>query len=227
MVYKIWKAYILSIPNSDRRKNVENLKVILEAHGIITEILDGFHYHQIDVIDLLYKQGITYDCPDKSLSLSQIGCFLSHRQAWERISKESNQEVLSIIIEDDMTILNPQDFNIDYLLEEINKQDTFHGIILWKHPEQIKNNPIYKTKNLLEFYYQWGLCAYSITHELAIKLLTSIKKIHIPVDQILFGEIFPTISSGMFMSTREHFENLGRLSSYDNVEKKFKSMIWS
>lgn len=226
MVYKKWKAYILSVPDSDRRPNVENLKVLLETYGISTEILNGFYYKQMDVIYELYSRNIIYDCPDKSLSLSQIGCFLSHRQAWERISTEEDPEVLSIIIEDDMTILDSENFSIDYLLEDINKQDYFHSIILWKHPEQIQDNPRYKTPNLLEFYYQWGLCVYGITRELACDLLQSIKNLHIPVDQVLFNEIFPKISKGVFMSSKEYFENLGRLSCFDNKKGKFKSLIW-
>ena len=117
MVYTKWKAYILSIPDSDRRENVENMKVLLESHGIPTKILDGFYYKQMDVMSVLYSKGLIYDCPDKSLSLSQIGCFLSHRQAWEHIAAEPNLEVLSIIIEDDMILLDS--FNINYLLHDI------------------------------------------------------------------------------------------------------------
>jgi len=227
MLYKKWKVYILSVPDSDRRPNTESLKVLLETYRIPTEILDGFYYKQIDVLSELYNRGITYDCPDKSLSLSQIGCFLSHRQAWERIQAEEDPEVLSIIIEDDITLLDPKNFSIDYLLEEINQQDKFHSIILWKHPDQMRDNPQHKTPNLLEFYYQWGLCVYGITRELAKDLLRLITKLQKPVDQVLFGDIFPSISSGVFMVKREHFENLGRLSSFDTENRKFKSLIWS
>lgn len=224
--YKKWKVYILSVPGSDRCSNVENLKVLLEGHGISTKILNGFYYKQIDVINELYSRGIIYDCPSKTLSLSQVGCFLSHRQAWERICAEEDPEVLSIIIEDDMTLLDSENFSIDYLLEDINQQENFDGIILWKHPEQIKENPNYKTPNLLEFYYQWGLCVYGITRELACDLLQSIKRLHIPVDQVLFCDIFPKISEGIYMVSREHFNNLGRLSSFDKEERVFKSLIW-
>jgi len=228
-IYKKWKAYILSIPGVDRRSNAENLKVLLETHGIPTEILDGFYYKQRDVLHDLYSLGIEYDCPDQSLSLSQVGCFLSHRQAWERIREEKDPEVLSIILEDDMTLLQPENFFIDYLLEDINKQDSFHGIVLWKHPAQIRKNPDYRTPNMMEFYYQWGLCAYGITRELAGHLLQSIQKLRKPVDQVLFGDIFSedSISNGVFMATREHFANLGRLSSFDKETRKYKSFIWA
>lgn len=227
MNYKKWKAYILSIPGIDRRANVENLKVLLESYGIFTEILDGFYYKQTDVIQELYNKGITYDSPDKTLSLSQIGCFLSHRKAWEYISREVDPNVLSIIIEDDITVLDPNNFSIDYLFEDINKQDIFHGIVLWKHPDQIKETPKYKTQNLLEFYYQWGLCVYGITPHFANILLNNINRLYAPVDQILFGDIFPKYSYGIFIAEREHFLNLGKLSSYDMRNNLFKSLIWS
>ena len=188
--------------------------------------MDGFYHKDVDVIKELYGRGIEYDCPDKSVSLSQIGCFLSHRQAWERISQETDPEVLSIIIEDDMTLLEPESFSIDYLFKDINQQENFQGIVLWKHPEQIKENPQHKTPNLLEFYYQWGLCVYGITKELANKLLDDIKKLKKPVDQVLFQDIFPSISYGIFMASREHFENQGVFSCFDNKCRKYKSLIW-
>lgn len=226
MTYTKFKAYILSVPDTDRRTNVENLKVLLENAGIPTKILDGFYYKQRDVVSDLYSKGLIYDCPDKTLSLSQIGCFLSHRQAWEHIMMEDDPEVFSIIIEDDMTLLDPSGFSIDYLLHDINQQTVFHGLVLWKHPAQLQENPKYQTANLLHFYYQWGLCVYGVTRELAGELVGSIKKLDIPVDQILFGRIFPNISSGIFMVKQEHFLNLGILSSYETEEKPFKSLIW-
>lgn len=225
-IYTKLKAYILSIPDTDRRTNAENLQVLLESRGIPTQVLDGFYYKQRDVVADLYTKGLTYDCPDKSLSLSQIGCFLSHRQAWERIMVESDPEVLSIIIEDDMTLLDPTGFSIDYLLEDINQQSVFHGLVLWKHPAQFQENPTHVSPNLLRFYYQWGLCVYGITRELARELVDTVKSLDIPVDQILFGRVFPKISNGIFMASREHFLNLGRLSSYDTNHTQYKSLIW-
>ena len=225
--YTKWKAYILSIPDTDRRPHVENLKCELESRGIPTEILNGFYYKTTDVVSALYDRGITYDCPAKTLSQTQIGCFLSHRQAWERIQAETDPQVLSIIIEDDMALRDPTEFNLDYLLADINQQPIFHSLILWKHPAQMRENPTYQTPNLLEFYYQWGLCAYGISRELAAHLVESIKRFYIPVDQMLFIKFFPKFSNGIFMTAREHFENLGKLSSFDEDTKPFKSLIWT
>jgi GR25 family glycosyltransferase involved in LPS biosynthesis len=222
--YKKWKAYILSVKDSDRRIHVENLKIKLESNGIETVIIDAIYYKNDDVLQMLYNNGIIYDCPEKTLSLSQIGCFLSHRKVWELIACSIDTDTISIIIEDDMDI-DENNFNLDYLFPDINGLETFDGLILWKHPDQIHENPKEKTLNLLDFYYQWGLCVYCIIPQIADILLKSINRFYSPVDQILFGEFFPKMS--IYMCKREHFLNLGKLSSFDFDKKHFKSLIWA
>lgn len=232
-----WKFYILSVKESDRRENVEKLKLQLESKGIETEIIDAFYFKITDVVAKLNSKQITYDSPNMVLAQSQIGCFLSHRAAWERISEieetiDEKKETLSIILEDDMDLLDPDNFNIDYLLEDIEKIENhkenpqqIDALVMWKHPNQFSNiEQKNKTENLLEFYYQWGLCAYCIKKKTAEELL-KIKRFYQPVDEIVFRDIFPNMN--VYFTKQEHFINLGGLTSAEVVGKKFQSLIWA
>ena len=98
------KAYILSVKESDRRPNAENLKTKLESIGIPTEIIDAYYFLETDVVTKLYEDGCYYDSPNKTISQSQIGCFLSHREAWKRIATDPEQSTKTFIIEDDMVL---------------------------------------------------------------------------------------------------------------------------
>ena len=234
-----WKVYILSIKDSERRSHVENLQTQLENKGIETEIIEAFYWKTTDILGEMFSKQIIYDSPNLLLSQSQIGCFLSHRAAWERIAETSileetigyRKKTLSIILEDDMDLIDPDNFDIDYLLEDIEKIENqeentqkIDAIIMWKHPNQFSNTEVkYKTENLLEFYYQWGLCAYCIKKETAEELL-KIKRFYTPIDEIVFQDIFPNMN--VYLTSKEHFVNLGGLSSEETIGKKFKSLIW-
>lgn len=225
--YKRWKCYILSIKeDTERRKHVENLKTILEEKQIETELLDGFYYKTMDVVNKMESLGIVYDSPEYRISQSQIGCFLSHRQVWEKIKNEPDPDVISFILEDDMDLKDSDNFDLEYLLDDINelkRENRFDGIVLWKHPSKYTKTKN-KTKYLQEFYYQWGLCAYCITKETAEQLL-EIKRFYDPIDEIVFKDFFPNLH--IFYSKREHFVNLGGLTSDDKFGKMFKSIIWT
>jgi GR25 family glycosyltransferase involved in LPS biosynthesis len=223
-ITKNWKIYILSIPESDRRTHVEKLKTKLENKGIRVEILDGFYYKSTDVLEKMQTEGILYDSPENKLSLSQIGCFLSHRQAWQRILSETEPNVRSIILEDDMDIITDnENFDINYLWDEITENEV-DALVMWKHPDKITSeNQICKTPHLLEYYYQWGLCAYYITPQTA-EILLNITRFYAPIDEIIFRDIFPKLC--VYFTKREHFMNLGKISSFQTTETVFKSMIW-
>ena len=225
--YKKWKILILSVENSERRKHVENLKMVLENHQIETEIIDAYYYKTTDVVEKLLSFGIMYDSPTLTLSQSQIGCFLSHREAWRKIQSapDNESETLHIILEDDMDLMDPDNFNIYYLLEDIQQLQNFDGLILWKHPRQLfENDPKNITENLQEFYYQWGLCAYCVTKPAASKLL-EINRFYQPVDEMVFKDIFPSLN--VFYVKNQHFMNMGGLTSDSKYGTQFKSLIWT
>ena len=216
------KAYILSVKESDRRPNAENLKTKLESIGIPTEIIDAYYFLETDVVTKLYEDGCYYDSPNKTISQSQIGCFLSHREAWKRIATDPEQSTKTFIIEDDMVLDDSK--NQKDLLDLLKESTMADALVLWKHPEQYhKTNLVSYNENLLEFYFQWGLCVYCITQKTAQKLL-EIQRVYDPVDLMVFRDVFPHLR--VFFAKQEYFLNMGSLAGED-CDSKFESLIWS
>jgi GR25 family glycosyltransferase involved in LPS biosynthesis len=215
------KAYILSVKESDRRHNAENLKTQIELIGISTKIIDAYYFLETDVISKLYEDGCYYDSPNKTVSQSQIGCFLSHREAWKQIATDPDPNIRGIIIEDDMVLDNSNNTNdlVDFLEESSSNSD---ALVLWKHPEQYNKTKIVShNENLLEFYFQWGLCVYCISQNTAQKLL-EIQRVYDPVDLMVFRDVFPNLR--VFFSKQEYFLNMGSLAG--DKTSRFESLIW-
>ena len=168
-------AYILSIENSERREHVENLaNKLLEKGFKKVEIIDAIYWKEHDVLNIL--RNLNIKLINSNISRSQIACFLTHRKAWETIiTKESND--IHIILEDDMDINS--EFSIEKLEDvygSIERKD-YDSIFLYKHPEQISVTNESYNNYLLKHYFQWGLCAYSISPEFAKELYEFIKNI--------------------------------------------------
>ena len=154
-------AYILSIKNSDRREHVENLaRNLLEKGFKSVEIIDAIYWKECNVLELLQNLNIEYRASG-GLSQAQIACFLTHRKAWEIISKkEQDPNTIHIILEDDM------DLSCNFCIEDLEKvylsldEEKYDSIFLYKHPEQESNaHNVVNSHNdfLCKHYFQWGL----------------------------------------------------------------------
>jgi GR25 family glycosyltransferase involved in LPS biosynthesis len=219
-------AYILSIENSERREHVENLaNKLLEKGFKKVEIIDAIYWKEHDVLNIL--RNLNIKLINSNISRSQIACFLTHRKAWETIiTKESND--IHIILEDDMDINS--EFSIEKLEDvygSIERKD-YDSIFLYKHPEQISVTNESYNNYLLKHYFQWGLCAYSISPEFAKELYEFIKNIENPIDNQLQYQLFETKRNRIFYTTEDYFQNLGFLAGYKySGVCRFKSHIWS
>jgi GR25 family glycosyltransferase involved in LPS biosynthesis len=223
-----WKIYILSVKeNIERRHHVNTFAEKAKTFGFDVEIIDGYYWKTINVIDKLNTLNISFDV-NSSLSQSQLACFLSHRLAWVKIfeSYKNNSKTPSIILEDDMDL---HDFELFLNTEKelINEKyfNYYDGLIMWKHPDKIPTPDKIKhiNNNLIRCYPQWGLCAYSIQPQLCEKML-AINRIDRPIDDYLYQIIFPKYN--IMMTLNDPFENLGFLGWEKNREYKFTSLIW-
>lgn len=143
---KIYNFYIISLFEAkDRYQNVEDVCKKLKDMGHNPYIIQAYHYKSVDILSKLYNEGIQYTSKDLSLSLSQLGCFLSHRDAWKKIMMANENEV-HIILEDDVNI----DESIS--LYDFNKIPEYDSVILWRHPEQMTTPVTYVQEGLLELY---------------------------------------------------------------------------
>lgn len=206
---KRYNFYIITLFESEERlENVRQLETKLKKIGTVT-IIPAYYYKTVDVFSIMNREQIEYTCKDRTLSLSQIGCFLSHREAWKKVANSANPEV-HIIVEDDM------DMNGDLYDFDIPEYD---AVILWRHPSQMNTPVTYVKDGLLNFYKQWGMCSYSITPAFAKELLT-IKEIDVPVDLLLYRDIYP--NKKVYVTEKSSFINLG----YLGIESNFKYKSW-
>ena len=226
----IFKVYILSIKNSDRREHVEKLSIKLLNLGFESvEIIDAIYWKEVDVISILNDLNI--ELTNYGISQSQLACFLTHRKCWEIISsKEKNPNIIHIILEDDMDL--SENFSIEYIEKVYSslKENEHDSIFLYKHPEQQLNtsNKILHNDFLYKHYFQWGFCAYSITPEFAKELCKFTNRISNPIDNYLQKELFEKYKKDrIFYTVKDYFINLGFLGSYGKYgEFRFKSYIW-
>jgi len=173
------------------------------------EIIEAIYWKKCNVLDILNNLNITF-VNNGSLSQSNIACFLSHRLAWQKIL--DNKDNLSIILEDDMDLLNFQLF-LD-TQKQILDLDYYDGIIMWRHPENFPQNLKHISDNLIEYYFQWGLCAYHIKPNLCQEML-NINNIDAPIDDYVYRNIFPNYK--MYFTDKDLFFNQGFIKFKSNI----------
>ena len=116
----------------------------------------------------------------------QIGCFLSHLSAWERIA--SGSEPFAVVIEDDVHVSNatpvflqdtswiPADANI------VRLESTGQWLTLGKAKAKFADRSVRRVKSTA-----WATGAYIVSREAASKLLAVDPRLHTPVDDFLFN----------------------------------------
>ena len=212
----MYYCYIITLlESSERVENVKKLETKLKARGYHVEIIPAYYYKSVNIYDIMHRENIVNTDTNKSLVLTQLGCFLSHREAWKKIQSHSENAV-HIIIEDDM--------NLDDQVElyDFNKIPEHDAVILWRHPSQLNTPNTYVQEGLLHQYFQWGMCAYAITPSFAKELL-EIKQIDIPIDVLLYRDVYP--HKKVFVTERSPFINLGYLGVPSDYQ--YKSWIYT
>ena len=205
-----YHVFIISVRESlIRRPHAVALKEKLIRKGVQTDILDAFYWKTCDVMKALADYGLTYTAPNNNVSLSAVGCFLSHYKLWKRIAAADPTERF-IVLEDDMDI-GPE-FDLTELTETLPSQ--YDIVYLWKRPEQAAQQPshIVAGEAYSTYYTQWGTNAYMITPSAAKYCLDTIKTLDLPVDYLLIKYIFNNIKS--FIMVKDYFN-----------QQEFKSIL--
>lgn len=116
----------------------------------------------------------------------QIGCFLSHMEAWTRISQGATQ--FGLVLEDDMHIsealsalLSDQRW-IPPQTDIVRLESTGQWLALEKPIAHVDQRAIRRIKSAA-----WGAGAYLLNRDAAQKLLTSDPILHTPADDFLFN----------------------------------------
>lgn len=152
-------------------------------------------FSRIDAVDgasLTQSQIDEHYCPALNkknyhypLSKGQIGCYLSHRKAWQAIVDQKLDYAL--IFEDDFAldtsihtaIKNIEDLCLDWQLIKLAAYQNRQRPVLFKIPLQ-DNQQLVIHKKLMS-----GCCATAITYQGAKKLLAATEKFGRPVDSDL------------------------------------------
>src|SRR5579863_4877511 len=117
------------------------------------------------------------------MSPGQIGCFLSHRQAWKQCVQRQRP---ALILEDDFKFQQDLDGVLPYINDNLSAFDLLRLQGLWdgwKH-KVLKD---YGQKKLVKHYYDpSGATAYFIKPECAGVMLEKSQRFHAPVDDF-FG----------------------------------------
>lgn len=212
---KNYNFYIITLFESpERMENAKKLEDKLKLKGYNVEIFKAYYYKSVDLLNILYSEGLEYASKDLKLSLTQIGCFLSHRDIWKKIAKEKSNDI-HIIVEDDMSFEGE--------LYDFSKIPDYDAVILWRHPSQMNTPITYVKEGLLNFYNQWGTCSYALTPQFSKELVDNIKKIDISLDLLLYSDFFP--NKRVFVVEKGPFKNLGYIGNSD-AEYNFKSWIY-
>jgi GR25 family glycosyltransferase involved in LPS biosynthesis len=207
-------CYIITLlESSERVENVKKLETKLKARGYHVEIVPAYYYKSVNIVDIMHRENIVNT--NGSLALTQLGCFLSHREVWKRIQSHSENDV-HIIIEDDM--------NLDDQVElyDFNKIPEYDAVILWRHPSQLNTPVTHVQDGLLHQYFQWGMCAYAITPSFAKEIL-DIKQIDVPIDLLLYRDVYP--HKKVFVTEYSPFINLGYLGVPSDYQ--YRSWIYT
>lgn len=216
--------YILSIKNCERRVHVEQLRNKLLEKGFFVEIVDAIYWKECDVFNILKELNVQVRA--SNIAHSQIACFLTHRKAWEIISRKDSDDI-HIIVEDDVDISDDCCINsLEKVYKSIEKKD-YDSIFLYKHPEQANPNNERYNDYLFKYYFQWGFVAYSISREFAKELYDSTRYIDLPVDDQIHHQIFEKKKERIFYTIEDYFKNIGFLGGYKYGDYIFKSTIWS
>jgi GR25 family glycosyltransferase involved in LPS biosynthesis len=194
-------VFILSVKeNLSRRANVEAMATTFRAMGVEVEIFDAFYWKTTDVMKLMAEYGVTYSAPNNYVSLSQVGCFLSHYAIWRRLATFDGTKHY-IILEDDMKCA--PDFTLADLSSALPKD--YDMVYLWKHPAKLEHYEAHHVPGqaYATFYPQWGTTAYMITPSIAQTLLKQIKTLYAPIDDMLIKDVWGNLKT--FIMKKDYF----------------------
>jgi glycosyl transferase family 25 len=132
----------------------------------------------------------------RTWSAGQVGCFMSHVKAWEKIAE--GLEPYGVIIEDDVHVSDeapaflkspnwiPADADI------VRLESTGQWLKLGKTSSRIDDRAVRRVRSTA-----WGAGAYVLSKSAALKLLAVEPKLHSPVDDFLFNFKSSAVAKGL------------------------------
>ncbi len=174
---------VISLKSETKRR--EHIQTMFSKLGVSYEFFDAINKQQ--ALALCHKQGLNYQ--DDSLTMGELGCFMSHYLLWEKIINEDLPYML--IFEDDVIVSpNIVQFinNIDIIMQrfDVIKLETMLTKTIYdSNVVQVANFQFQKIKTE-----HMGLAGYVISRNVAKILIKTIQQegIYQPIDHYLFSD---------------------------------------
>lgn len=127
------------------------------------------------------------------LSKGEIACFLSHRKCWEKICKSDNPNAYAVVLEDDVVFSkDAAAFLEDHAWIPADADLVKLEVLTRKLIIDTKPTTTLQGKAVFRFYSSnLGTAAYIISKKAAEKLLQMTEKFYVPIDHVMFGDLFP------------------------------------
>ena len=179
------KCFIIHLQRANkRRKFVDEIINNVPMTSEIIDAIDGSMLSEKKINSILSNKKIYNPKYPFKLNSGEIGCFLSHREAWQRIVDHKLEA--GLIIEDDVRI-NPLIFNnsLNFSLKNIQQ----YKYIQFQVRENKRKSAIIQTNNefrlLCPVPTQLRTSAQLVSFAAAAELLHKTKKIDRPIDTTL------------------------------------------
>ena len=176
-----FKIFVINLDDSIIR--FRKIKSQLENQNLVFERISAVDLRKNNNNHLLkyYNKRKNYYGYKRYLSLGEIGCYLSHRNCWEKILKEPID--YAIILEDDVTLIND--------LNEVIRCINSCNLNFWEYLK-IGETPVKRTHKIIKTigkfsfvrYKKLPICAFAqiVNKAGAKKLLENSQSIYRPVD---------------------------------------------
>lgn len=179
MVNQNYQLLVISLERSlVRREQVRRELSKTKLNWNFINAIDGSKFLDFPIE---YNQNKVSRLLGYSLSKNEIGCFLSHKQAWKSCV-ESNK--ITIVLEDDICISNFFENGLD----ELYRNQNYWGLIRLQALNESEYSLV-KKLNLIEIIKNKsdpvGATAYIVKPEVAKRLINSSDEIYEPVDHYL------------------------------------------
>jgi glycosyl transferase family 25 len=230
------KVFVISLKGSERRSYFTDT---FSKLGIEFEFYDAVRGSELspETIDNIYDEeaALSHKTTSRSLTVSELGCALSHLNIYKLMKKENYQQVL--IFEDDAKPVNenideiehaindlPKDWELLYLgvKGKVKAPLTFRlklflyypfvkllipKLIKWDYKELWRLYPSKYSEYLKNAGYHQGSHAYGITLEGGQKLLEKNKKIAATYDALLGQAIVENVINGFLVKENIFIQN--------------------
>ncbi|MBZ7987585.1 glycosyltransferase family 25 protein [Campylobacter canadensis] len=222
------KVFVINLAQAEERRNyISNLCQKYELDYEIIQAVEGKAISKQEYLNIVdYDKMIQFH--KRELGLGELGCSLSHKKCYEKILEENLK--YAVILEDDAYF----DENLLEFLQYLNEFPKDLELLLLGHQRQVYNDDGFRiespysrrfVKKILNYKIRRliargnGTYGYFISKNGALKLLSHLEKIYLPIDALTCNEkvlntyaLFPVL-----IHTHENF----MLESSTQDDKKF------